>query len=126
MLSNTVLWSLQGVLCFVFLAAGLLKMLRTREQIMNGGGEWAVNVSARNIRIIGVLEIAAAIGIILPLYFNVMPVLTFFAAVGMIFTMIVAGSLHFKRGEMALLLVTVATGFFAALVAFGRRGLLGL
>lgn len=125
MLSNSVLWSLQILLAVVFIGIGIMKLVRTREAIAASGGKWAMDVSARNVKLIGVVEILGGVGVIAPLYFGIVPVLTFFAAVGLALTMAAAAALHIKRGEIPLLIAAILTMAITLAVAYGRRDLLG-
>lgn len=62
--------------------------------------DWAEDVSAKNMKLIGLVEFLAAFGIILPHLLGIVPILTPIAAIGVILTMIGALSLHLKRGVM--------------------------
>ena len=60
---NIVLWVLQGVVAFFFINAGIQKMIGNAEMVemfrMIGAGQWLRYV-------VGTLEIAGAIGILIP------------------------------------------------------------
>ena len=74
------------------------------------------------IRFIGVVEVAAALGLILPRLTRIMPFLTFWAACGLVLEMIVAiiiTAIGFGVGPA--LLMPVIPGLLAAYVAYGRR-----
>ncbi|MEM8862709.1 MAG: DoxX family protein, partial [Chloroflexota bacterium] len=118
---NILLWVLQGLLALMFLAAGGMKASQSKEQIIESGGErmaWANDISANNIRIIGILEVLAGIGLILPMLTGILPWLTPLAAVGLILTMIGAIILHVQRGDGTQAIVTnVVILLVAAFVA---------
>ncbi len=54
-MSNTVLVAVQGVLAFVFLMAGAMKLAQPREKVIASGGKWAEDFSAPMIKAIGAL-----------------------------------------------------------------------
>ncbi len=88
---NIVLWILQGLLAAMFLMAGLIKATKSKDEIKEAGGErmaWVDSVSASNVRLIGILELLAGIGLILPQVTGILPWLTPLAAVGLVLTMI--------------------------------------
>ena len=121
---NIALWILQVLLGLMFLAAGGMKASQSKEQIKASGGErmaWVDSVTDGQLRIIGILELLAGIGLILPWATGILPILTPFAAVGLVLTMIGAAALHIQRGDGAQAIVTnVVLLLLAAFVAFGR------
>ena len=121
---NIVLWVLQGLLAAMFLMAGFMKASSSKEDVKEKGGErmaWVEDVSATNLRLIGIVEVLAAIGLILPRLTGILPILTPLAAVGLVFTMIGAIMLHVKRKDGAqAIIVNVVILLLAAFVAYGR------
>jgi uncharacterized membrane protein YphA (DoxX/SURF4 family) len=118
---NTVLWILQGFLAAVFLATGLTKLTQPRRKMAAGPMSWAAQVTDRQFRAIGVVEVLGAVGLILPAALKIAPVLTPIAAVGLALTMIAAVLTHLQLGEadrigpaivLFLLLVFVAVERF--------------
>lgn len=124
---NIVLWILQALLAVMFLMAGLLKATRSKEQIKESGGErmaWVDSLSEGQVTIIGVLEVLAGIGLILPQLTGILPILTPLAAVGLVLTMIGAALLHIQRGDGAQSIATnIVILLLAAFVAYGRFAL---
>jgi len=83
--------------------------------------DWAVDVSSTNMKLIGMVEVLAAFGLILPMLLDIVPILTPIAAVGVIFTMLGALSLHLKRGDNpSTLAPNIVIMLIAAFVAYGR------
>ena len=118
---NIVLWILQGLLAFVFLMAGFMKASQPKDALKEKGGgrmDWVDDISASNIRLIGILEVLAAIGLILPQVTGILPWLTPLAAVGLVLTMAGATLLHIRRSEA--IVPTIVLLLVAALVAYGR------
>ena len=62
---NTALWILQGTLAAIFLIAGLKKLLQPKEKLETKMG-WVNDFDARSVKTIGLLEILAGLGLILP------------------------------------------------------------
>jgi hypothetical protein len=71
---NVVLWILQGVLAAMFLMAGVLKTTQSRERLQPQMA-WVEDISTPGLRLIGVSEIAAAVGLVLPPLVDVVPAL---------------------------------------------------
>tara|TARA_R110000868_G_scaffold279773_2_gene539829 strand:- start:452 stop:829 length:378 start_codon:yes stop_codon:yes gene_type:complete len=121
---NTALWIVQVVLAIFMLMPGSLKLMNSIEELIakgKGRMDWAEDVSATNMKIIGLLEVLAAIGLILPMALGFYLILTPLAAVGVILTMIGAISLHLKRGdEPKSWMINVVIIVLAAFVAYGR------
>ena len=96
---NTALWIVQGVLAFIFLMTGIMKLMRTKEEIAPMMA-FVEDFSQAQIRGIGLLEILGVMGLILPLAFKVLPILTPFAAVGLALNMVGAFLTHLRRKEV--------------------------
>jgi hypothetical protein len=113
------LWVLQILLCVQFAFGGSFKLLTPREQLVaNPMGAWANDFSAAQIRLIGVAEIAGAIGLVVPVATGILPVLTPLAAGGLAVLMGGAVLTHIRRGE--LFAYPLVLGVLAAFVAWGR------
>lgn len=121
---NTALWVVQVILAIFMLMPGSLKLMNSIDELIakgKGRMDWAADVSASSLKIIGLLEVLAAIGLILPMAIGFYPILTPLAAVGVILTMIGAISLHLKRGdEPKSWMINVLIILLAAFVAYGR------
>ncbi len=118
---SVVLWVLQGVLAVAFLMAGAMKLMRGREQLRESMG-WVEDFSARTIKVIGLLEVLAAIGLVLPGLTGILPVLTPLAALGLVGLMLGAAVTHYRRHEPPMIAINAALGIVAAVVAWGRFG----
>jgi len=119
---NVLLWVVAGFLAFCFLLTGLLKLTRTREQLVEVGLGWAQDFSARTVKLIGALEVLAAVGLILPAVTGIAEVLVPVAAIGLVLVMIGAISTHVRRREPTLVVVNAVLLFLAAFLAWGRLG----
>ena len=120
---NIVLWVLAEVLAVVFLAAGVMKLTRPKEKLTaNPSMAWAEPFPPGVIKMIGVLEVLAAIGLILPAALGIVPVLVPLAAVGLVLMMIGAALTHGRRQEYQPVAVNIVLLALAAFVAWGRFG----
>ena len=119
---DTVLWVLQGLLAAVFLAAGLTKLTQPRAKMAAGPMHGAASVSDAQFRTIGLLEVAGAVGLILPAALGIAPALSALAAAGLVLTMVGAIATHLRLGEASRLAVPLVVLGLALLVAVERFG----
>lgn len=120
---ETFLWILQIALALAFLGAGGIKLAKSRSELVQDPKmSWAEEFSEAQIKGIGALEIAGAIGLIIPAALDVAPILTPIAAAGLALTMAAAAALHVRRNEMQALAPPVVLGLLALLVAIFRFG----
>jgi len=121
---NTVIWILQGIIAMIFLMAGFMKVSNSKDELkIKGKGrmDWVKDLSIGNIRLIGILEVLAAVGLILPQWTGILPWLTPLAASGLVLTMMGAVILHLRRGDgVKSVLDNIMLLLVAAFVAYGR------
>ncbi len=117
--ANTILWILQIILGVMFLMVGGMKLMQPKEAIAERMA-WANDFSANTIKTIGGLEVAGALGLILPWLTGILIILTPLAAIGLLLTMIGAAVVHIRRGEYSSVVMNVVLGLLAAYVAYGR------
>jgi hypothetical protein len=79
--------------------------------------EWLRDLVDLLVRLV---ELAGAVGLILPAMTRIRPVLTPLAAVGFLTIMSLASGFHVIRGELDALPITFALGGMAGFVAWGR------
>jgi len=120
---NLILWIVTVVLSTAFWASGIIKLSMSKDRIETSpGGGWVEDFSANSVTGIGVLEILAGVGLIVPAVLDVAPVLVPLAAVGLGLMMIGAMITHLRRDEAKQAAVNVAYLALAAFVAWGRFG----
>jgi hypothetical protein len=119
------LWIAQIILAAMFAFAGFLKTTQPIAQLAKMMA-WASDSPVALVRFIGVVELAGALGMILPILTGILPWLTPLAAIGFLIIQILAIGMHARRGEtaktVALNLVLLALSVF---VAWGRWPLFG-
>jgi uncharacterized membrane protein YphA (DoxX/SURF4 family) len=64
--ANTWLWILAGFLAALFLGTGVLKLTRSRDEIIAEGLAWAEDYSEPQLRALGWAEVLGAVGLVLP------------------------------------------------------------
>ncbi|MFX4295287.1 DoxX family protein [Streptomyces bohaiensis] len=114
------LWCLNTLLALGFLAAGGTKLIRSKPALHAQGMTFVDDFSAPAVKAIGAAEVAGALGLVLPLATDVLPILTPLAAAGLVALMIGAGASHVRRGESP----AAAVGLGAASVASAVVGTL--
>jgi hypothetical protein len=119
---ETALWIVQALLAAIFLATGMTKLTQPRLKMAAGPMTWAADVSDRQFRTIGLLEVLGAVGVILPAALGIAPTLTALAAIGLALTMVGAIATHVRMGETDRLLVPIVVLVLALIIAIERFG----
>jgi len=126
---NVALWIIAGVLATAFLAGGASKIIFPKEKLVAFGrrlGEdligWIEAFPAGAVKAIGVVEVLAAVGLILPAALGIAPVLVPLAATGLVLLMAGAMITHQRRHEARPILGNAFYLALAAFVAWGRFG----
>lgn len=118
---NTALWILQGTLAAIFLIAGIKKVIQPKEKLAIKMG-WVDDFDARSVKTIGLLEVLAGLGLIVPGVVQVAPLLTAWAAIGLVVLMIGAAVTHARRKEPLMIVRTLILATLAAVSALARVG----
>ncbi len=120
---NVALWIVAGLLAAAFLFAGFNKVLIPAQKLAKApGGGWVLDFSPGFVKVLGVVEMLGALGLILPALTGIAPVLVPLAAVGLGIIMIGAAVVEFRRREYAHVLVNLTYLALIAFVAVGRFG----
>jgi len=113
------LWALTALLALAFLGAGIMKLLRPRSALIDGGMPWAADFSPAAIKAIAALEVVGAVGLVVPLLTSVAPVLSPIAAIGLAVLMVGAVVVHARRREPIVPpLVLAAASIATAVLGF--------
>lgn len=117
---NILLWVLQVLLAVAFFAHGWL--------FLTPPAELAEQMNASLPRwfqlFLGVAEVLAAVGLILPALTRIMPGLVTWAAGGIVIVMVSATVYHVVRDEMSSAAITLVLLVMAAFVAYMRHRVL--
>jgi putative oxidoreductase len=116
---NITLWIAQVLLAGMFLMSGFMKVAQPIEELSKML-PWASQVPKGLVRFIGISEVLAGIGLILPALLRIKPVLTAWAALGLVAVMVLASLFHASRGEFSAIGMNVVLILLAGFVAWGR------
>ena len=117
---NIVLWVLQALLAVAFFAHGVM--------MVTPPPEIAAQMNASLPRwfqlFLGIAEVLAAVGLVLPGLTRILPWLVSWAAAGIIVVMVSATGYHLARGEVSSAVITLILLAMAAFVAYMRSRVL--
>jgi hypothetical protein len=117
------LWIVTGLLAAVYLFAGAGKVFVPKEKLATApGAGWLDDFTADAVKGIGVLEVLAALGLVLPAVLDIAPVLVPLAASGLVALMAGAVITRIRRGETGPMMADLTYLVLAAFVAWGRFG----
>ncbi|TVT61194.1 DoxX family protein [Amycolatopsis rhizosphaerae] len=118
---NIALWIAGGLLAVVALGGGITKSFMPKEKLAAArGAEWIAGVGSGFLRTLGVLELLAAAGLVLPAVVGIAPVLVPVTAVCWILLMIGAMVTHGRLGQFNLVALNLIYLALAVFVAWGR------
>ncbi|QPP09067.1 DoxX family protein [Streptomyces bathyalis] len=120
---NLALWIAAGLLAAVALTGGISKAFVPKEKLAAAdGGGWTADVGEGFVKSLGVLELLAAAGLILPAVLGIAPVLVPVTAVCWVLLMIGAMVTHGRRGEFKFVALNLIYLALAVFIAWGRFG----
>ena len=117
--TNIIIWIVQILVALAFFMVGIMKLIKSKEELAEKM-EWVEDFSPNTLKFIGLLEVAGAIGIILPSLIPLLPILTPLAGVGLVLTMVGAVLTHIRRQEFSMIGGNLVLMAFAAFVVYGR------
>ncbi|MEV1067385.1 DoxX family protein [Streptomyces sp. NPDC050263] len=113
----------RGLLAAVALAAGGSKTFIPKARpAAQHGGEWTQDASSGFVKTLGVLELLAAVGLILPSVLDIAPVMVAVTAACWIALMVGAMITHGRLGQSGLVLLNTVCLALAVFIAWGRFG----
>ena len=120
---NLTLWIATGLLAAVALAGGITKAFVPKERLAEQrGGEWTRGADVGFVKILGALEILAAVGLTLPAVLDIAPVMVPVTAVCWILLMAGAMITHGRLGQFMFVMLNSVYCALAVFVAWGRFG----
>lgn len=118
------LWIVSGLLALLFLGAGSFKLLMPVAYLADQPPmAWVSSVPPWLVKLIGLAEVAGALGLILPAATRILPQLTPLAAKGLALIMALAFGIHIFRGEIDATVAPVVLFSLAVFVSHGRTKL---
>ncbi len=115
---NTALWIAQILLSIMMLGIGFMKTFYPVEKLSKFS--WTTQSSKAFIRFVGVSELLIGIGLILPEWTGILPMLTSYAALSLCMIMVLATVTHIRNREVHEIWKNVIILLLAAFVAVGR------
>jgi hypothetical protein len=119
---NLALWIATGLLAVVALAGGISKTFVPKAKLDAHPASWTAGASVGFVKTLGVLELLAAVGLILPAVVDIVPVMVPVTAACWVLLMIGAMITHGRLGQYKLVMLTAGYLMLAAFVAWGRFG----
>ena len=119
------LWIVQVLLALTFLNAASRELARQKGKPSKSMA-WREDFSQRTVRLVGVLELLGAVGLVLPALTGVLPWLTTLAAAGLALILLGATLVHVRRGENGVIPVIAVLMVLALFVAYGRFFVVGV
>ncbi len=110
-------WIVAGLLALFYGYSGGIKVVRDPQQLKPMMG-WVDTVPLPVLRTLGAVELAGALGLLLPPLTGVAPWLAFAAAAGLVLLQIGAMRLHLSRGEVRETGLNIALIVLAATAAW--------
>ncbi|MCC9206351.1 DoxX family protein [Arthrobacter sp. zg-Y769] len=121
---SLVLWLVQLLLALLFAGVGFVKITQGHARLKENL-RWPEDFSAGTVKLIGVLEVLGAAGLIIPEATGTLPVLTPIAASALAVLMALAILVHVRRGERNRIGLAAILMVLSLVVALGRFGVFG-
>jgi uncharacterized membrane protein YphA (DoxX/SURF4 family) len=115
---DTTIWIIQSLMAVLFVLHGIAMFnppAAVQESVVKKMG-----YSLPFLKIIGTLEVLGGLGLILPSWTRIMPILSPLAATGLVIIMIGAAASHARQGEGKQTVATSVVTLLVAFVAIGR------
>ena len=116
---NTTLWIIQGIVATALAVSGLIIMLLPKEKLATKLS-WVTEYSNGMRYFICSSKILGAVGLILPMYLNILPVLTPVAACCVALFMLFAMRYHITKKEYKDVPATIIFFVLAVFIAYNR------
>ena len=117
---NCLLWVVQTMLSLLFAVTGITKLKVSKQRLREKIGDWVDDFTPQQIKMIGLVEALAALGLVAPMLFGILPVLTPFAALGVVLLMSGAIIVNLAHRKKSAVRTNVLLMFLALFVFVGR------
>lgn len=111
-------WIVAGVLALGNLFFGGSKLVQSKKKFVASGMGWAEAFPAWGVKLIGLLEVLGAVGLILPPLTGIAPMLAPWAAIGLVLVQAGAAITHLSRREAKMLSVNTPLMLLAVVAAW--------
>ncbi|AKD58752.1 membrane protein [Spirosoma radiotolerans] len=119
-LLNVALWAAQIVLAISLIWAASMKLIQSVDQLAVMWPWTAEHTTL--VKLTGILDLLASVGLVLPMLLRVRPRITVYAACGILVLMVAASLFHIARGEISQIGINVFFALLAIFIAWGRQG----
>jgi hypothetical protein len=116
---HLLLWLAQWFIALAFVAGAWLK-LTTPIMELAALWPWTGDLPASLVRLLGMIDLAGGLGVVLPALLRMRPQWTVTAAIGCAALQLCAMAFHATRGELAALPVNLVLLGVAAFIVWGR------
>lgn len=117
---NTVLWICQILLALLFFSSGVMKSTRPKEWLISHRQTGVAGIHPALIKFIGISEVAGALGITLPTWLDILPVITPITALCFAVIMMLAAPIHYRLKEPLNVMINFVVMTISLFVAFMR------
>ena len=116
---NILLWVAQIILAGSLLWGGAVKLFQPIEKL-SAMWPWTAQVPVALLKFTGLVDLAGALGLILPMLLHTKEKVTSLTAMCIMFLMIAASIFHISRGEASVIGANMVFLLIAAFIAWGR------
>ncbi len=116
---NVTVWAAQIFLCLTFGVLGVMKLTMSHEALTSSL-TWPGALPIELVRLIGIAELAGALGLVLPMLTHILPILTSYAAFGLMALMMCALGYHLMLFQGGMLVPSIVLGALACYVGVRR------
>lgn len=113
------LWLAQGLLAVSLIWAAMMKLFQPAAQLA-AMWPWTAEYPTL-VKLTGVFDLLAGIGLVLPALLRIKPRLTIYAAYGTVALMVAASLFHIARGEASQIGVNIVFAALAIFISWGRQ-----
>jgi uncharacterized membrane protein YphA (DoxX/SURF4 family) len=117
---DTLLWIIQSILAFVFLHGGLCKTFYAKRKMAFLGQDGVVGLPIAVIRTAGIAEILGAYGLVIPLWLDIIPILTPIAAACLALVMLLAAGTNLSRKKYKNIGINIFLFGLCVFICIGR------
>lgn len=118
-LSHIAIWIAQLLVGLSFIAGGVIKLAMPIPELA-AMWQWAGDLPAAWVRLLGIVDIAGGAGVLLPSLTRIRPGVTVLAAVGCVLLQLCAMLFHASRAELAQVPVNLVYLLLSAAIVWGR------
>lgn len=121
--ADVALWLVSIGMGLAFIAVGAMKLLVSKEQLVQRGAGWVCDFSSGTVRFVAFTEMVGGLGMIVPVLLGSPAWLALTAAAaGLIVVVIGAAVIHARRREPVMIVWNSALMALAAMAVWGRSG----